>query len=742
MNTIPEHLIPLLKDLFEELQDKIPAKMMEQVAELIIRNFEYQEIRDSSSHGSQEALTEIQTALVPLQKWATTEESLWQSWDAKFATEQQTRFSNLMKEMQQVQLTFLGLEETLTQIQAHVQEAKNWQPVAIEQQRIQEYLRVNTPKLMQALDDLQQSSKLNHNLFESLEQQSAQLRPMLAKINEGVQSLSPNMSKTLESLQQLGPTLHKTWEALQQQFGPTLAKILESLQQLGPTLAKGWEALQQQLQQQSKQLPTLIQDMHQSWEKSLAKLMQEVTQVSKSLSAINFLPQLEGIFKDNPFIKLHHEITTISTQWAKFQELQEALLKKVQEDLAHQYKMACESIQITTQQKINEEIKQIHQFFGASQFEEIKATLAQFQEMMLNIKKIAQQLNSLPQQLQIPENFATIIESIPDTIKKVRDYLEHFRHDVTLIAEHDLELLKASREQTTGYAKFQTTILPEIQSLQQSWQKLTLKLENYWSSNQETFTKNMAELASVTSRIKLILEDIARQQQEQSHQPKIMGSEASSFEARRELSGQIQDIRKELAAELKKELASLIQEMHKEPSSLTSEIRTVIIQEMRKEATQIAQEIRKELITGINHALSEFSKTVLTELNRLIGSQLEPIKEDMIALEKHILDKIHSMDQILQTRMQNLEQTLQTRMQSIEQALQSKINSVHQTLGKLDDSIVRVEHRAMTNALDTRVSVKCPNCGQKVTGSLAYQGKRVECTSCNQSFTFPNLGKQ
>ncbi len=723
-----------MKDIFLQLQGKIPEDIIEQISDLILQEMQYQQIRDTAYQPSYKTLEEIRTKLEPLQKLQQEKTLLWEniqqllnSQYTEFHSQAKERLSHILKEFLNLQNILQVLQKFCEQIQDSCHNNINaFQPILNEQQRAK-----NT------LESLQTSLSSN-----------------FPKVTQDIAKLSQDVSRITQDLNKFAQTTRENWDSLERLSGKNLESIPKNIE----SLIKSIEPLQQQIAQQNKTLQNLPnqQEFLQIWEKFAAKFSQDFSNLHsqiKTLSNPNWINQLENLLQGKCSTeKIHSDLAQLLGIVPKWSDA----LQTIQTNIIQlSIKWEKNQTQNYSQQNngfVEQRLQEIFSVLNHSKLQEIRPNLENLQDSLQSVKRIAQQLQpllSLPQQLQIPENFAAIIENIPDNIKKVRDYLENFRHDVTLVAQHDLELLKATREQTTEYAKLQTTILPEIQSLQLSWQKLAMQLNNYWSSSQETFAKNMSDLAAATSRIKIALEDILRCQQEDEKRPRssITSDPQASVsqdwrqEIRKEFAGIVQQIRQETSQ-------ILSQEIHKEMLGISQDIK----QEMRKEILNLSQDIKKE-ITAI---ITESQKNFISESNKSIGQKTDVLSGEIHTSEKRIYD-----------RMQMIEQTIQNKVQNMEQNIEGRMIGLKQYLDKLDENIVRIEQRAVareftnreafvntsglsenrsstlssTSSIDMRITTKCPYCDKKVAALPSYQGKKVKCKECGKEFIFPILEK-
>lgn len=705
MENVSETLVPLTQEIYTQLRGKIPEEKIEQVKDIIIRSLQYQELRNSSYQTSHQTLVEIRAILQPLQNWAQEEQELWKKIERLITVQAQEQATQRSQYFQKLDADLTALKQLEEQIRAEA----NSQPVAIEQQKIRETLASNLPKLGQILQDFSQFSQANQGLMES--------------------------------------------------FGKNIADIQNRI-------AQALEPLQQQLQKMQQVSNQTIQDTVQKIGQELTQLQKQITDVTST----NWLAQIEALLREKyPLDKIQADLANIQklfTQWqsnqdAGRQDWQTAQLtmrqewQRVQGETfaeweRHQNTILNQIQQAPMQTQLLHAVQEVQQSLAGNKVAEIKSTVEQYQEVLSHIKKTVQQLQALPQQMHIPENFAVVIESIPDSIKKVRDYLEHFRQELASFGEHDLELLKANHEQVVEYTKLKATIIPEIQAMQQSWQKMSTRLDDYWSSSHETFSKNMSELASAISRIKLALEDLARYQQEDDKRlrPTSTLPETSLAEWKNaiiqvvdkamqnrgthnaaESTGSIpatppwitsmmQDVRQEI----RKEYLAMIPELKKE-------VMAAVGQEMRKDIGQLGQEMRKELaIVGqemrkdISQAFGSLGESCAVALSKAMVPKMDALSGDIQSLEKRIADKVQILEQSIQSKIQLLEQTMQGKMQLMGQAIEQ-----------------RTVTSPITNMIDTRINVKCPSCGRKVTAPLGFQGKRVQCQECRHEFIFPNL---
>lgn len=723
MNSVPETFIPIIQEIHNQLHGKMPEAQINQISQIISRELQYEELRHSSYQISHKTLAEIRSALQPLQNWAKEEQELWAKIEKLIQHQAQEQTNQRLQYFQT-----LGSDlATLRQLGEQIRTEANTHILTTEQQKIKENLLSNLPKLEQILQDIAKFSQTTKELLGTLEKNLSLLSTHITHTFEPVQQQLSAQNKQLQLLPNLAQEIPQTLQKIQLELSAkadqdTAKKIHDELNQL------------------VNQISTLTNT---NWLTQVETLLREkfpLDKVQTDLdSVLALFPKLKEFWEE-----FQTNIQQAIEQWQNLQDSARKEWQQTQVDVfseweRHQTDILTQLQQSPSNIQLLQSVQEIHQALTGNKLTEIKNTLEQYQDLLLHIKKIAQQLQSLPQQLHIPENFATTIESMPDTIKKVRDYLEHFRQEIVLIGEHDLALLKASREQSVEYAKLTTSIQPQIQSLQQSWQKMSARLDDYWSSNHETFTKNMAELATALSRIKLTLEDLSHYQQEEAKRihptqtlpdavliewkntiaqtiDKAMsqyGSPVASQTANMPLLSPNYPVSsaQDLRLEIRRELTSLIPDLKKE-------MMISVGQEMRKELSNFGQEMRKD----IAQAFGTLGESCAVALSKAVYPKLDAIGDDVHSLEKRLVDKIQLLEQNFQTKIQLMEQTFQGKIQLAGQASDQQRNT-----------------NSSTNSLDTRITVKCPNCGKKVSAPIGCQGKRVQCQDCRHEFIFPSL---
>ena len=76
MNTIPENLVIFIKDILCQLEGKLPPEIFYKIADTIVKNVQYQYLRDHGYGKKEEIIQSLQNELAPLQQILSGQQSL------------------------------------------------------------------------------------------------------------------------------------------------------------------------------------------------------------------------------------------------------------------------------------------------------------------------------------------------------------------------------------------------------------------------------------------------------------------------------------------------------------------------------------------------------------------------------------------------------------------------------------------------------------------------------------------
>ena len=557
--------MPFMKEVMVQLEGKIPEDTLEKLARTLLREMQYQQLRDTAYNSSHSALSEVHQSLKPLEEVSKTQRYLVENIKSLlvFQEETQKNYSQLIGSIEKVQqythksdAFFQGLREAAEEKDKKIQE---------------EFLLLQA--LQEKLGKISQDwQSLSQKQGEGLQAQIAQIQKEIAQYAVSIKSIEESwqeksqetfLSQILHWKQEIQKSIQELpSQGKQEEFFKKLENLFhQDLQSLEQKAFRGMEFLKKDLETSEPKIPTNLEKNLQDLAKNLEKNQQKLFDLESvhSQSRENF---------QKHWSDLSQKLQDLSTQ---IYRIQETSVKNPQD---------------TTQEN----------------WQEVKT-------MLVGVKSLAQSLQilqHLPERLNIPENFSAVVESIPASNRKIKEYIELFRQDLSLVSQHSLELLKAHREQTAEFAKLQTALLPEIHSLQQNWQKFSLKLDDHWSGSQEILGKNMGELVSAISQIKGSLSQLGQQQD----RPRASYDNTGFTQ---EIKDYVRD-RIEIAAQNIKE------SMESAVVNIKKELKNAIAQEVRQmgeeikasfQSTKIAETDKsKKSLQPFENILDEMSKTM------------------------------------------------------------------------------------------------------------------------------------
>ncbi|NUM37078.1 MAG: hypothetical protein HUU50_21255 [Candidatus Brocadiae bacterium] len=586
MNNIPENLMPFMKEVLVQLEGKIPEDTLEKLAKTLLREMQYQQLRDTAYGTSHSALSEVRQSLKPLEDMPKTQRYLVDNVKSLLIFQEETKknYTQLMESIERVhQYTqksdgfFLKWKESSEKEEKQIQE---------------EFLLLHS--LEEKLEKIAQDwQSLSQKQGDSLHAQIAQIQKELTQYAVALKSMEESwqkksqesfVSQILQWKQEIQKSIQDiSVQGKQEEFAKKLETLLrQDLQSLEQKTFRGIESLKKDLESSEHKVPAYMEKSLQDIARNLEKNQQKLFDLE------SFHSQSREHFQKN-WMDLSQKIQELSSQ-----------LYRIQENNAR------------------------------SPQDQPQENLQEFKNMLMGVKGMAQSLQilqHLPERLNIPENFSAVVESIPASNRKIKEYIELFRQDLSLVSQHSLELLKAHREQTTEFAKLQTALLPEIHSLQQNWQKFSLKLDDHWSGSQEILGKNMGELVSAIAQIKVSLNQLGQQQD----RPKVS---YDSTGITQEIKDYVRD-RMEIAVQnIKENLESAV-------LSIKKELKSVISQEVRLMGEEIkaswqstkSQETEKskKSLQPLENILDEMSKTMNRIDLRMVSKESQESSENKVS---------------------------------------------------------------------------------------------------------------
>ena len=561
--------MPFMKEVLVQLEGKMPEETIEKLARTLLREMQYQQLRDTAYGTSHSALSEVRESLRPLEDVPKTQRYLVDNINSLLVFQEETK-KNYAHFIESNNVFFQIIKDEMKKEEEKIQEQIS-------------FLKSLEEKWQKMSQD---SQSFSQKQFDGIQTQFVQLQKDMAQHRNDWQKMAEDWQKKIQEsilsqMLSIRQEIQKNLQELQSQFAqiqkdrgeqPEFFKKIESLfhqdlQNLEQKALKEIESLARNLEKGEQKIPETLEKDLQNIAKGMELKQQKLESVHEQNQEL-----LQNQKKNEILHAQNHE-----TLQKRFVEISQRI-----EELSSQIYRTQEALTKNAENPVQESL------------EELKA-------MLVSVRGLAQSLQilqHLPEKLNIPENFSAVVESIPASNRKIKEYIELFRQDLSLVSQHSLELLKANKEQTSEFARLQTTLLPEITSLQQNWQKFSLKLDDHWNGSQEILAKNMGELVSAIAQIKGSLNQLGQ----------IPDRPRATFEPTitQEIKDYVRD-RMEIAVQnIKESIESAVVNIKKE-------MKSTLIQEVR----QMGEEIKASLQT-IKPSDSEKSSKNLKPLESLL----------------------------------------------------------------------------------------------------------------------------
>lgn len=755
MNKIPENLFPFIKDVLVQLEGKLPEEIIVQIAQTLLQEAEYQQVRNNTSNSSNDLdeikakintmLSAVQnqnevatkmTELADHQNVIQTETaniknqlsqmdnniaqkfSMYQQENESFSekllqvnektsaelskvndsTETQIQkskeeilqqvnqcmnnASNQMQQMQNgVQITQKKVDENHTALLDYIERTiakhlKDWESFKNDAQRLYDLVSKNS--INQDIANLQQG---NQNLQQVVAQQCNQINIGLQQVVQHITSIldgkvdKEDLAHFQNDMQEkfgkmsfnmdwsyfdnamkylLSIVDSKATQADVQALQNTNREILENITK-NLEFAQNFSLLHSQLTELKNKQEDSIRQIHIAWDEFYRKYDLEKSDASSLAKISEFLedklsPQFQS-FKEE-FEELQNNNSILSKNLSEIQYIEERVVMQLQpkfQDIA---------------EKLNR--------YNEDSPESLPESLSNFQIMLDSLKssmKALQSLNDLPNKLNIPENFASVIENVPYKLNKMSETLTHFREDFTEFSSSLQDLIKSNREQKAEFSKFQATLVPDLDAVQQTSQKFQLKINEMDTNNQLLFS----QLKSLLSQL--------QQEQHDSKEHRIA--------------------------------------MLKEYENKMKEIIPTIFSQFNEQFIQNQESFKNSLLENIENKMKEQSEQIQTQIQSQIEKTL-------------LSDSFKTMlkNAIAQTQLEKNETSKQNDI-ARDQEKNSFFNSPLNTT-------MRIPQSALSSP-EQKVSCECPHCGKEYNVPQSYQGRRVECSQCKNRFVIPSI---
>lgn len=589
--------MPFMKEVLVQLEGKVPEETLEKLARTLLREMQYQQLRDTAYGSSSSALSEVRQSLKPLEEVSKTQRYLVDHVKSLLVFQEETKknYTHLVESIDKVQ-QYTQKGDTFFQTLKEILE--NEEKKIQEQALMLNALQENLNKIFLDCQTFFQKQAEKHS--EETQKQSENLQQQVAQLQKDIvqyELLLKNVSSHLEKMGQekLSSTILHSLQEIQKNIQqiPAQSRQEEFLKKLGDLFHQDLQSLEEKTLKEidlfRKNLESNGQKIPENLEKNLRELSLNLEQSQKKIS----------------------NLETIHLQSQEsFQKHWSILSNKIEEFSGQLYRI----------QEMN----------AKNTENPVQENLQEFKNILSGVKNLAQSLQilqHLPEKLNIPENFSAVVESIPASNRKIKEYIELFRQDLSLVSQHSLELLKANREQTAEFAKLQTALVPEIHALQQSWQKFGLKLDDHWTGSQEILGKNMGELVASIAQMKASLSQIGQIQE----RPRP-SYESSSIT--QEIKDYVRD-RMEIAVQnIKESLESAIVNIKKD-------LKSAISQEIRQMADEIKSTFQSVKSTEIEKSQKNLQplESMLDEMHKTmnrIDLRMIPKEDKSFASEEKV----------------------------------------------------------------------------------------------------------